>query len=271
MMAMEPKMYYGLTQMPFQKNTKYSALFKTEDAEQINRRMTYLKSVRGVGLITGNPGTGKTAAIREYAMNLNPSLFKVIYLKMSSVSVNDFLRMLAQELGLEPRYRKSDLFRQIQEEIRYLVDEKRCVPVIIIDEAQQLSNTILRDLVPLLNFDMDSKDYCILILTGLSSVNRTLKLSTNEALRQRIIVNYHTNGISKEECSGYVNYCLEQCGAQEPIFSENGIEAAWRNCQGSLRRLNTVLQRSLIEGCNQRKRIIDAEIISIAQADAELE
>lgn len=268
---MEPKLFYGLTQMPFQKSTRYSALYKTEDSVQIRRRMEYLKNTKGIGLITGNPGTGKTAALREFAQNLNPSLYKVIYLQMSSVSVNDFLRMLAQELGLEPRYRKSDLFRQIQEEIRYLVNEKRCSPVVIIDEAQYLSNAILRDLVPLLNFDMDSKDYCILIVTGLSSLNRVMKQTVNEALRQRIIVNYHCAGLSRTECEEYIQYCLKECGGNEPLFTEDGVEAAWRGSQGSIRRLNTILTRSLIEGCNQKKRNIDADIIALAFGDAELE
>lgn len=268
---MKPELFYGLNQMPFLKKSSYGDLYETEDIRQIRDRLEYLREIRGIGLFTGNPGTGKTAALRTFVQNLNPSLYKVVYLHLTTVSPAEFMRQLAAELGLEPLHRKTDLFRSIQEEIRYLVSEKRCVPVIILDEAQHLSNSILRDLVMLLNFDMDSKDYCILVLTGLNSLNRSLKLAINEPLRQRIVVNYHMGGLDRQEAENYISFCLEKCGSREPVFSEDAIEAAWRSCHGSVRILNSLLSRSMIEGANRRQRLIDSEIISLAHSDNEID
>ncbi|MBF0580393.1 AAA family ATPase [Erysipelotrichaceae bacterium RD49] len=267
---MEALLYYGLNQMPFLKGTKYKSLYRGEDTEQIESRLEYLKNTKGIGIITGNPGSGKTAAIREFTKKLNPALYKPIYIQMSSVSINEFLKMLATGLGLEPCYKKSDLFRQIQEEIQYQVNEKRCYPVVIVDEAHYLSHGILRDLVMLLNFEMDSKDCCILILCGTSLLARNLRQTNNEALRQRILVNYQMQGLSCSEAKEYIEHCLKQCGAKEPIFSEAAIDAAFKNSQGTVRKLNNLLSKALIEGASQEKRLIDEEIIKLVFEDSEL-
>ena len=84
---MEALLYYGLNQMPFLKGTKYKSLYRGEDTEQIESRLEYLKNTKGIGIITGNPGSGKTAAIREFTKKLNPALYKPIYIQMSSVSI----------------------------------------------------------------------------------------------------------------------------------------------------------------------------------------
>lgn len=96
----EPKLFYGLQKMPFQKETQYSRPFRSADMKEIENRLNYLKKTHGIGTIIGNPGTGKTASLREFVKTLNPSLFKVIYIQISSVSVIEFLRLIAEELGL---------------------------------------------------------------------------------------------------------------------------------------------------------------------------
>ena len=268
---MDPTLFFGLRQLPFQKASRYKHLYKGEDIQQLEARLEHLKKVRGIGLITGKPGTGKTAAIREFTNGLNPALFKVIYLQMTTVTVVEFFRMLSNELGLEPCHKKADLFRQIQYEIEYQCEEKKCTPVIVIDEAQYLSNAILRDLVMLLNFEMDSRDCCILILSGLPALNRILRQGVNESLRQRIIVNYHVNGLSRKEAGEYIEWCLKESGCEEPIFSEDAIEAAWRFSQGSVRVMDALLSRSMIEATHQNMRQITAEVVTLAREDSELD
>lgn len=69
---MEAKVFYGLKQMPFEKETKYHKLYRSEDTANLKGRLDYLKKAKGIGLFTGSPGTGKTSAIREFAGSLNP-------------------------------------------------------------------------------------------------------------------------------------------------------------------------------------------------------
>ena len=90
------------------------------------------------------------------------------------------------------------MFNQIQERLT-LVKDRRITPIIICDEAQYLKTGILNDLKMLLNFDMDSKDYAVLILVGQPMLNDVLSRNVHEALHQRIIVNYMYMGIEFEE------------------------------------------------------------------------
>ena len=165
---------YGLEFNPFLKNSK-EVLVETQEYKEVL-----------FGLLTGSAGRGKTTAVRNWASGLNTSLYKVVYSSLSTLTVNDFYRNLAAELGAQPAFRKTDNFKIIQGEINRLVLEKRQTPVIIIDEANYIGNAVLNDLKMLFNFEMDSKDRAVILLSGLPQLNSTLRLSIHEPFRQRI-------------------------------------------------------------------------------------
>ena len=143
---MEPCSRFGLEFNPFLKNAKEIPV-DTQESREAAFRLDYLAKNRGFGILTGAAGRGKTTAVRRWKASLNPSLYKVIYSSLSTLTVNDFYRSLASELGVQPSFRKPDNFRAIQEEISRLSLEKRRTPVIIIDEANYVSNAILNDVV----------------------------------------------------------------------------------------------------------------------------
>lgn len=267
---MEARAFYGLTQMPFEKETRYKEMFRTYDVKNIIDRLNYLKNTRGIGVFTGGPGTGKTSTVKSFLDDLNPALYKVVYIHMSTISVIEFYRQIAYGLGLEPKNRKCDLFRQIQETISYLAVEKKCIPVIVLDEAQFLSNPILHDIKMLLNFNMDSRNNCILIFIGESGFNGILKRHVHDALRQRIVINYDMQGIGRDEASGYITYCMRQCGVTEPVFSQEAVEAAYSIGNGSIRKMNNILVKSLIQGASEDSRVINGEIVLKAHNEVEL-
>lgn len=167
---------YGLEFNPFLKNSR-EILVDTDERRETLFRLDYLAKTKGFGLLTGGAGRGKTTVIRTWAAGLNPSLYKVIYTSLSTLTANDFYRNLAQEPGAQPSFRKPDNFRTIQEEIARLSLEKRKTPVIIIDEANYINNAILNDLKILFNFEMDSRDRAAVLLAGLPKLNSTLRLS----------------------------------------------------------------------------------------------
>lgn len=141
---------------PFEPHQPKTPIFEHPDFIQVSRRLEQLQTMRGIGLLTGNPGCGKTTVIRNWAQNLNPALFRVMYCPMSSITTIEFYRSICIALGLEVRFKKIDMFRDIQNRIRSLAVEKKITPVFILDEAQYLRTDILSDIKLLLNFDMDS-------------------------------------------------------------------------------------------------------------------
>ena len=90
---------YGLEFNPFLKNSK-EILVDTSERRETLFRLDYLAKTKGFGLLTGAAGCGKTTVIRTWAAGLNPSLYKVIYTSLSTLTANDFYRNLAQEFGI---------------------------------------------------------------------------------------------------------------------------------------------------------------------------
>ena len=261
---------YGLEFNPFVKNSK-DIIVNNADMSEARIRLDYLGNTKGFGTLTGEPGRGKTTAARVWASSLNPSLFKVSYNSLSTLTVMDFYRQIASGLGAEPRFRKNDLFEDIQREVKRLSLEKRITPVIVIDEANLLSHKVLSDLQIMFNFDMDSRDLAIILMVGQPRLNTTLNQSAHESLRQRIVMNYHMAGITKEEGREYIVKKLEGAGCRQTVFNENAMEAILNSAGGALRMINKLCDRSLMIGATQGKTMIDAETVQKAIEDTHLE
>lgn len=260
---------YGLEFNPFLKNSKEIPIHTSEYKETLFR-LDYLAKTKGFGLLTGSPGRGKTTTVRNWAASLNPSLYKVVYSSFSTLTANDFYRNLATELGAQPAFRKPDNFRTIQDEITRLAVEKRKTPVIIIDEANYINNAILNDLKILFNFEMDSKDRAAILLTGLPTLNSTLRLGIHEPLRQRIVMNYELGGLTKDEGRLYISEKLKSAGCSQPVFEDNAVEAILNAADGTPRIINKLCNASLLIGDSAKSDIITSDIVMKAVNDSEL-
>ena len=249
---------------PFSKPASNKHCFESDDFKQATARLKHLCDIKGIGLITGNPGTGKTFTLKKFADSLNPGLFKLFYAPLSSVTVLEFYRGLALGLGITPPYKKIDLFNAIQERISSLAKDKRVTTVVICDEGQYLNSKILNDLKILLNFDMDSDSHAVIILVGQAALATTLSMSSHEALAQRILINYSFSGLSKSEMSEYILSRLKGCGISQTIFAENALEALWGCCAGSPRVVNSLTENCLRIGAQKGAKLIDAEIVMLA-------
>lgn len=260
---------YSLEFNPFLKNSK-EILVDTAEYKEVFFRLDYLVKTKGFGLLTGSAGRGKTTAIRNWSFNLNPSLYKVIYSSLSTLTLTDFYRNLIYELGATPAFKKPDNFRIIQEEIIRLSVEKRKTPVIIIDEANYINNAILNDLKILFNFEMDSRDRAAILLVGLPQLNSTLRLGIHEPLRQRIVINYNLEGLSKEEGRHYILEKLKGAGCNQTVFEDAAIEAILNAADGTPRIINKLCNASMLIGDSSKSDFITTDIVMQAVGDCEL-
>lgn len=266
---MEYWVRYGLEFNPFLKNSK-EILVETQEYKETLFRLDYLAKTKGFGILTGSAGKGKTTALRSWAKNLNPSLYRVVYSSLTTLTVSDFYRSLVTQLGGQPSFRKPDNFRFIQDEISRLALEKRRTPVFIIDEANYINNATLNDLKILFNFEMDSKDRAVVLLAGLPQLNNNLRLGIHEPLRQRIVMNYQLDGISKEEGRSYISEKLKGAGCSRTVFEETAVEAVLNAADGIPRLINRLCNASLLVGGTREADRITADIVMQAVSDCEL-
>lgn len=260
---------FGLEQNPFVKNAK-EIIFESNELKEALTRLRYLESIKGFGLLTGRPGNGKTTALRVWARNLNPSRYKVIYISLATLTVMEFYRNLAAELNLVPAFRKIDNFKMIQKEITRCAVETKITPVIILDEANQISNAILSDLKILFNFEMDSRDRAVVLLAGLPQMNYTLNLGIHEPLRQRITMNYNMDGLSKAESIQFIRAKLDGVHCTQHVFDDNALEAIANASNGVPRLLNKLANACLTIADARGFDHVDTETVMQAVNDCQL-
>ena len=264
------KQFYGMSANPFEKGIKEKDAYLSKDLKEMISRLDYLNETRGIVLFTASAGSGKTFALRCFAKKVNPNLTKVIYLCFTTVTTAEFYRQFCISLGLEPCSRNSDMFKNIKDYMENMSSDKRVHYMLVWDEAQYLSNDILKDLKLLMNFYMDSKDCFSIVLIGHPILNNILEKQVHEALKQRIIINYDFEGLSETEATEYIHSRLSLAGASAEIINHNAILAAYSSCTGSIRRLNTILTKALILGAQHEKTVIDTDIIMAAANEMSL-
>lgn len=262
--------YFGMKCNPFKKGFDQKNKFEFIDFKETEGRLEYLLKTKGIGLFTGNSGFGKTYCIKYFLEHLNIGLYKPVYLSLSTLTVMDFYKSLCIGLGINAEHRKVDMYKQIQDTIKTYVKERKITPIIVIDEAQYLRTEILNDLKMILNFDIDSKDYVALILVGQPILNDILSRMSHEALKQRIVVNYTFVGLSEKEVEEYLRDRLKLAGMNENMFEEGAIKAISNNCNGSTRKLNSLIENSLMI-CEQRgENIVTTEVAMLADNEINL-
>jgi len=262
--------FFGLKFNPFSKEINFDQLFMSQDLKEFESRLKYLQQMRGIGLIAGEPGCGKTTALRKYVHELNPAYFKSCYFALSTVTVLEFYQGLALELGEQPHHKKVSIFHQIQGAITNLYYERHVTPVIVLDEVHMVTNKILEELRLLFNFKMDSQNPFILILAGQPLIRNKLALNVNNPLRQRLTVKYLMYGLKRDEVGEYCTSRLKSAGLHEEVFNPAALEAIYGITKGLPRLINNLVTTCLIIASGKKQRQIDEDVVYQAQQELEI-
>lgn len=265
--------YYGMSYNPFLKEVDIIHPFESDDFKELTNRLRYLTEIRGIGVFTGNPGLGKTFTLRSYANSLNVDLYKIVYISATKdMTIFDFFKEIGTSFQIDVgSCYKTEMYHNIQKEIIHLVEHEKRQPVIIIDDAQNLSRDIIHQLKVLYEYEMDSKDYITLILVGKTELKTELSKNVYDYLKQRIVVNYKLCGLTRSEVKQYIETRLKMANVEYKLFSEDAINALYSCSKSSPRRLNTLIQNCLLLGYQKEKKEIDAEIVRLAKEEMDIE
>jgi type II secretory pathway predicted ATPase ExeA len=236
----------------------------------LKQRFDWLLQTPGIGLLTGEPGVGKTAALRALTGSLNPHRYEVLYQAETDFGRIDIYRGLARALGLEPSYRRAQLWRDIKLRVHELVDTKQVTPVWIIDEAQNLPNEFFRDFPAFLNFAFDSRDLITVWLVGHPALAQTLERAPYAALHSRIQVRVALKPVvERERFTQLIQHALKTAGCQHTMMADSAMETLRQASKGLPRQagrlLCTAMRLAMLKGLNH----LPDEIV--AQAIAELQ
>lgn len=260
--------HFNLRRTPFGRTLKPDQLFRSAAREQARRRILHLLELRGVGVVTGEAGVGKTTLCRQIADELHDGLYRVRYVSMSTGSVIDTLNAVAASFGLAGGVSRAGVFGAIKAEVARMVQETRLTPVLIFDEAHHLGNDVLAELKLLTNYAMDSENRLCMLLVGLTGLRLRLRMSAHQPLAQRVFVNCHLTGLGEDEVGPYLEHRMQLAGARNPIFEPPAVEAL-RLAGGRIPRLiDLIAHHALIAAAEDKSDTVAVRHVEAASSEA---
>ena len=170
----------------------------------------------GLGVLIGDVGVGKTSAIRNLLKGLPRPDYQVVYLCDTAVRPLDLYRQLAVEIGIRPSHRRAQLWQDLKKALFEMVDDKGIQLVVVLDEAQHLTDRFLTDLGGFLNFAMDSRNLLVLWLVGQPSLRGLLRMKCHAALASRIAARVQFEPLAERKMFlDFLHHGLEAAGARE--------------------------------------------------------
>lgn len=261
------KAFYGLTRPLFPKDIEPGFMFKHPDFNELEGRLNYMKTQRGIMLVTGEPGTGKTTAIRNFVSDLNHDHFVPLYIPLATVAIGDFYKQLNDALKGERCSTKSILFKSIQERILHYAVNLGKIPVVIIDEAHLLKNDNFFELQIITNFNMDSLDPALFILVAQSHLNDRLARNFLESFNQRINMKFNMVSLTPDDVSGYINHHIKIAGGSKDIFTANACRTIHNLSGGVIRKVGQLTVKTLSLGVSLKKHVLTEEEVMAASKE----
>lgn len=247
------KTLWGATQLPF--GAAVEKPYASETFKETRRRLEQLVAVRACGLLHGPNGVGKTLLVQHFLASLPDKRYKPFRLSHSSVTGTDLLRLLCAELGQSPRMRRSDNVLLIRQGWQQL---DRLWPVVVLDEAQNLSVGALEE-VRLLTCDRrDTQPPFTLLLVGDEQLLPRLQMGINAPLLARLSFCLPLQPWTSQELDGYIQTRLQEVGIHTNPFEAAALQLLVQAGHGLPRLLNHLAQRSLEEAASQNTRSVTA-------------
>jgi type II secretory pathway predicted ATPase ExeA len=259
--------HFGLVRHPFAKEIEPDELFPSASSRELEARLGHLIELRGIGLVTGESGSGKTSSCRKVVTALHTGLYRVIYVSLSTGNVMDLYKTIAWEMGLPTERNRAALYRQIKNEVTRLCVEARCRPILIVDEAHNLRSDVLEDLRLLTNYQMDAENRLCLLLVGQVELRRRLGMAAYEALNQRIVIRYHATGLLRTELAPYLAHLLRLAGTELPLVEPAAEEAIFQATQCLPRKVNLLAHHALMAAALAKAKAVSAEHVQAALSE----
>jgi type II secretory pathway predicted ATPase ExeA len=250
---------YGFTVMPFTAAIPVTSLFGSAAHKEAVARLRRLISARGLGVLTGEVGSGKTAAVRAAVAGLDPSRHTLIYLPNPQIGVRGIHGAVAQALGQAPRFHHATLIPQVEAALAAEADERNRHVVLAIEESHLLTSEQLEAARMLTNHDLDSGSPLTILLIGQPTLKRRLRVGDMAALDQRIQLRYHIPAppLTTAEAGGYIRRHLEHAGRSDTLFSDDAVRAIHAHARGLPRAINRLAITALLAACATGKAIVD--------------
>jgi len=259
--------HWELQKTPFGNAPSRSAFFRSPQHEEALRRLLYvIEHRKGVAMLTGEVGCGKTTVIRALEDHLSRDKYQFQTISNPALQPTDLLKAILSKLGESSENgSKTDLLDRLSQRL-FENAAKGVNTVLAIDEAHVIGNqATLDELRMLLNIQADDEFLITLILLGQPPLLKNI--SELQPLKERISIKFNLEPLDIQNTLNYVVHRLKWAGASRGIFSREAIEALYDFAGGLPLRINNLCDRCLLLGLMREARIIDSRIVRDAIED----
>src|SRR5436853_733750 len=255
------RQFYGLYDVPFSLAPDPKYLFRTESLLEVFANLQYcIEHGKGVVLMTGEVGTGKTMVLRSMLQSLDHSV-AAAYIFNPILNTSDFYSTLASEFRLPAQTTKASMLRMLG---HFLLSrhQRGLRTVLVIDEAHLLPRTLLEEIRLMSNYETNREKLFQIILCGQPELRQVFAQPELRQLKQRISLRTEIHPLSARQTAEYIAWRLRVAGAKNPNFFElEAIAAVYRFSGGIPRIINNICDNALLTGFSGGNRAITTAII----------
>lgn len=254
--------FYKLKTKPFEIIPDPDYLYMSHGHENVYTHLEYsLMENKGFVVITGEIGSGKTTIINYFLRKIEP-IAEVAIITISYATFFQLMKMICQDFELEVKGKdKADLINLFYEFLLEIHSQNKRV-VLVIDEAQNLTNEALEEIRMLSNFDTEKEHLLQVILVGQPELRHRLRHQRLVQFVQRVTVHTHLSHLQRDETDKYILSRLQTAGAEGlDIFSESAVDAIYQYSRGIPRLINIICDSALLFGFAENITKIEKNVI----------
>lgn len=264
--------FYGLREDPFGATPDSRYLFESGTHREALASLLYgVEADRGFIALIARPGMGKTTLLFRALSQLRQK-GRTVFLFQTIQTPLDLLRTLLADLGVHDL--QGGLF-ELQAKLNEILLEyshrgERLV--VVIDETQNLDDSVLEMVRMLSNFETQQRKLMQIVLSGQPQLAHKLASPNLLQLRQRISIVAQLQAFSAEETEEYVEHRLTVAGygSARPLFTRSALQLIAQHSEGIPRNINTLCFNALSIGCALKRKNIDADIVREVISDLDL-
>ncbi len=255
--------FYKLKEYPFSNAVDSKFYFNSEQHSETIIRVKYaIDTMKGLAVVVGDIGTGKTTLARRMLDGLDEDKYEAALLVVlhSSVTSDWLMKKIAVQIEVEnPGDSKIELLGQIYERL-LKIHESGLKTAVLIDEVQMLqSKEIMEEFRGMLNMEADGGKLITFVFFGLPEMESLIAM--DEPLKQRVAVMCRMKAFEEEITSEYVHHRLKIAGCDKELFTADAIKAIHFYSKGIPRVINTICDNALLEGFLVKQQEIGKDII----------
>ena len=255
--------FYNLRERPFSLSPDPDYLYPSRVHTEALSHLRYgIEGHAGFVVITGEIGSGKTTLLQTAMRGLDART-SVARLVNTMLDARELIEAVMLDFGLDPQpgQSKPHLLRDLA---RFLVEQRNAkrLPLLIIDEAQNLSQAALEEVRMLSNLETEKSKLIQIVLVGQPNLHDVLSRPEFEQLRQRVTVRYHLRPLDPGETAAYINHRLRKASIGAPlVFSDEVTDLIGQASEGLPRKINVIADAVLLFGYGDDQHTIDAPLV----------